>query len=94
MNDIEKKDLFEQFGRKLTYEREQRGYSLQEFSLMTGIKPLKLRNIEQGAIHTRLDALVAIMQVLDMTASELLGEIPNNKDDGHSKKNTLYRVLD
>jgi transcriptional regulator with XRE-family HTH domain len=77
MNDIEKQHLFEQFGKKLTYERERRGYSLQEFSTMTGIKLIKLRNIEQGAIHTRLNALVAIMQVLDMTASELLGEIPN-----------------
>jgi transcriptional regulator with XRE-family HTH domain len=86
MNDIEKKDLFEKFGRKLTHEREQRGYSLKEFSLMTGIKPAKLRNIEQGAVHTRLGALVAIMQVLDMKASELLGEIPSNKGDGNSER--------
>jgi transcriptional regulator with XRE-family HTH domain len=95
MNDIEKQHLFEQFGKKLTYEREQRGYSLQEFSAMTGIGLIKLKNIEQGAIHTRLDALVAIMQVLNMKASELLGEIPNNEDKGNpQKQNTLYRVLD
>jgi len=86
MNDIEKQRLFEQFGRKLTHEREQRGYSLQEFSTMMGIKLIKLRNIERGAIHTRLDALVSIMRVLDMTASELLREIPNNKGDGNSER--------
>jgi transcriptional regulator with XRE-family HTH domain len=78
MNDIEKKHLLEKFGRKLAYERELRGISQQAFSAMTGISLIKLRNIERGVIHVRLDSLVAIMQALDMTAPELLEEIPNS----------------